>query len=146
MRIRRRLVRETCTYFIAGTSLIPESNLGSYRISIPLSANPPAISLFSIHRETAAFIEHPAQEKLRLGANRLRHPWNPSQTGECFQGDDVLRDLAPEAFTESKRMRTGHFCADVREQLSARVARQVEIWHSAEAQTRLHAAAKRLAR
>jgi len=58
----------------------------------------------------------------------------------------VLRDLAPEAFAESKRMRTGRFCADVREQMSARVARQVEIWHSAEAQTRLHAAAKRLAR
>lgn len=58
----------------------------------------------------------------------------------------VLRDLAPEAFAESKRMRTGRFCADVREQMSARVARQVEIWHSVEAQTRLHTAAKRLAR
>lgn len=58
----------------------------------------------------------------------------------------VLRDLAPEAFAESKRMRTGRFCADVREQMSARVARQVEIWHSAEAQTRLRTAAKRLAR
>lgn len=58
----------------------------------------------------------------------------------------VLCKLAPEAFAESKRMRTGRFCADVREQMSARVARQVEIWHSAEAQARLHAAAKRLSR
>jgi enoyl-CoA hydratase/carnithine racemase len=58
----------------------------------------------------------------------------------------VLRDLASEAFAESKRMRSGRFCADVREQMSARVARQVEIWHGAEAQARLHAAAKRLAR
>ena len=58
----------------------------------------------------------------------------------------VLRDLAPEAFAESKRMRSGRFCADVREQMSARVARQVEIWNSAEAQTRLQDAAKRLAR
>ena len=58
----------------------------------------------------------------------------------------VLRDLASEAFAESKRMRSGRFCADVREQMSARVARQVEIWHGAEAQARLHAAAKRLSR
>jgi enoyl-CoA hydratase/carnithine racemase len=57
-----------------------------------------------------------------------------------------LRDLAPEAFSESKRMRTGQFCSRIREQMSARVARQVEIWSSDDAQTRLHAAAKRLAR
>lgn len=57
-----------------------------------------------------------------------------------------LRDLAPAAFAESKRMRTGRFCADVREQMSARVARQVEIWNSSDAQTRLHEAAKRLSR
>ena len=56
-----------------------------------------------------------------------------------------LRDLAPEAFAESKRMRSGRFCADVRAQMSARVARQVEIWHSANAQSRLHEASKRLA-
>jgi len=58
----------------------------------------------------------------------------------------TLCDLAPEAFAETKRMRTGRFCADVREQLSARVARQVEIWNSADAQARLHEAAKRLSR
>ena len=39
-----------------------------------------------------------------------------------------LRDLAPEAFVESKRMRLGKFCADLREQMPARIARQVEIW------------------
>ena len=58
----------------------------------------------------------------------------------------VLTGLAPAAFAESKRMRTGRFCADVREQMSARVARQVEIWSSADAQTRMHDAAKRLSR
>lgn len=58
----------------------------------------------------------------------------------------ILCDLAPEAFAESKRMRTGRFCADVRAQMSSRVARQVEIWNSGDAQSRLHAAAERLAR
>lgn len=58
----------------------------------------------------------------------------------------VLLELAPEAFAETKSMRNGVFCANIREQMSSRVARQVEIWHSKEAQTRLHAAAKRLAR
>ena len=57
-----------------------------------------------------------------------------------------LRDLAPEAFAESKRMRLGRFCADLREQMPARVARQVEIWHGKEAQDRLRAAAERLRR
>ncbi len=57
-----------------------------------------------------------------------------------------LIGLAPEAFAESKRMRTGRFCSDVRAQMSARVARQVEIWSSADAQARLHDAAKRLSR
>ena len=57
-----------------------------------------------------------------------------------------LRDLAPAAFAESKRMRLGRFCADLREQMPSRVARQVEIWHGEDAQTRLRAAAKRLRR
>jgi enoyl-CoA hydratase/carnithine racemase len=57
-----------------------------------------------------------------------------------------LSGLAPEAFAESKRMRTGRFCSDVREQMSARVARQVEIWSSEDAQARLRDAAKRLSR
>jgi hypothetical protein len=43
-------------------------------------------------------------------------------------------------------MRVGNFCADVRNQMSARVARQVEIWNSDDAQMRLRAAAGRLAR
>ena len=55
-----------------------------------------------------------------------------------------LRDLAPEAFQESKRMRLGKFCADLREQMPARIARQVEIWSGDEAQARLHAGAERL--
>ena len=57
-----------------------------------------------------------------------------------------LRDLSPDAFAETKRMRLGRFCADLREQMSARVARQVEIWHGEDAQARLHAAADRLRR
>ena len=57
-----------------------------------------------------------------------------------------LRDLAPAAFAESKRMRLGRFCADLREQMAARVARQVEIWHGDDAQDRLRAAAERLRR
>jgi enoyl-CoA hydratase len=64
----------------------------------------------------------------------------------AFKQLQFLCDLAPEAFAESKRMRSGHFCADVRAQMSARVARQVEIWNTDEAQTRLRAAAERLAR
>ena len=57
-----------------------------------------------------------------------------------------LCELAPEAFAETKNMRSGGFCADVRQQMSARVARQVEIWNSEDAQIRLREAAKRLAR
>ena len=58
----------------------------------------------------------------------------------------ALCDLAPDAFAESKRMRLGRFCADLREQLPTRIARQVEIWHGEEAQGRLRAAAERLRR
>lgn len=57
-----------------------------------------------------------------------------------------LCDLNPEAFAETKRMRSASFCAHAREQMSARVARQVEIFTSAESRTRLREAAKRLAR
>ncbi len=57
-----------------------------------------------------------------------------------------LRDLAPEAFVESKRMRLGKFCADLREQMPTRIARQVEIWSGDEAQARLSAGAERLKR
>ena len=59
---------------------------------------------------------------------------------------ELLLELAPEAFAETKRRRNGAFCADVREQMSSRVARQVEIWNGDDAQTRLHAAAERLSR
>ncbi|MFT4582523.1 MAG: enoyl-CoA hydratase/carnithine racemase [Gammaproteobacteria bacterium] len=57
-----------------------------------------------------------------------------------------LCELAPEAFAETKNMRSGRFCADVRQQMSARVARQVEIWNGEDAQSRLREAEKRLAR
>ena len=70
----------------------------------------------------------------------------PAIETAAWQRLQTLCDLAPEAFAESKRMRLGKFCADLREQMPARVARQVEIWHSDDAQTRLRAAAKRLAR
>ena len=57
-----------------------------------------------------------------------------------------LRDLAPDAFQESKCMRLGKFCTDLREQMPSRIARQVEIWHGDEAQARLRAGAERLER
>ena len=57
-----------------------------------------------------------------------------------------LRDLAPDAFAESKRMRLGKFCADLRQQMPSRIARQVELWMGEEAQARLRAAAERLRR
>ena len=57
-----------------------------------------------------------------------------------------LCNLAPAAFAESKRMRLGRFCADLREQMPGRVARQTELWHSEDAQTRLREAAERLRR
>jgi enoyl-CoA hydratase/carnithine racemase len=57
-----------------------------------------------------------------------------------------LLALAPQAFSESKRMRSERLCERLRSQMSARVARQVEIWNTPEAQTRLHAAADRLSR
>ena len=53
--------------------------------------------------------------------------------GMAWQRLLFLRDLAPEAFVESKRMRLGKFCADLREQMPARIARQVEIWAGDEA-------------
>ena len=59
---------------------------------------------------------------------------------------EFLTSLAPEAFAESKRMRSARFCADLRAQMSSRVARQVEIWNGEQAQARLHEAAKRLSR
>jgi enoyl-CoA hydratase/carnithine racemase len=58
----------------------------------------------------------------------------------------TLRDVPVAAFAESKHLRSGRLCAELREQMSARVARQVEIWNSDQAQTRLREAAKRLAR
>ena len=69
-----------------------------------------------------------------------------SVEGKALKQLELLLKLAPEAFAETKRMRNGGFCADVREQMSSRVARQVEIWNSDDAQSRLHAAAERLSR
>ena len=57
-----------------------------------------------------------------------------------------LCDLVPAAFAESKCMRLGRFRAELREQMPARVARQTELWHTEDAQTRLREAAERLRR
>ena len=78
----------------------------------------------------------------------LVHETGPKSDIESLAWERLLSlcDLAPAAFAESKRMRLGRLCADLREQMSSRVARQVEIWHGEEAQTRLHAAARRLKR
>ncbi|MDE0390745.1 MAG: enoyl-CoA hydratase/isomerase family protein [Rhodospirillales bacterium] len=66
--------------------------------------------------------------------------------GVAWQRLLFLCDLAPDAFQESKRMRLGKFCADLREQMPTRIARQVEIWSGDEAQARLRAGAERLKR
>ncbi|MCY4503880.1 MAG: enoyl-CoA hydratase/isomerase family protein [Alphaproteobacteria bacterium] len=64
--------------------------------------------------------------------------------GMAWQKLRGLCDLAPAAFAESKRMRLGRFCADLREQMPACVARQTELRHSEDAQTRLREAAERM--
>ena len=87
----------------------------------------------------------PAEDGSALG---LVHETGPKAEIERMAWKRLLtlRDLAPAAFAESKRMRLGRFCADLREQMSSRVARQVEIWHGEDAQARLRAAAERLRR
>lgn len=56
----------------------------------------------------------------------------------------LLNGMARQAFAESKNMRVGAFCSDVRAQMSSMVARQVEVWNDKEAQLLLTAAAERL--
>ena len=87
----------------------------------------------------------PAEEGRALG---LVHETGPKPEVERMAWERLLtlRDLAPAAFAESKLMRLGKLAADLREQMSARVARQVEIWHGKDAQARLRAAAERLRR
>ena len=87
----------------------------------------------------------PAEEGRALG---LVHETGPKAEIEATAWRRLLflRDLAPEAFQESKRMRLGKFCADLREQMPTRIARQVEIWSSDDAQARLRAGAERLKR
>ena len=87
----------------------------------------------------------PAEEGRALN---LVHEVGPKAEIEAMAWQRLifLRDLAPEAFVESKRMRLGKFCADLREQMPARIARQVEIWSGDEAQARLRAGAERLRR
>ena len=87
----------------------------------------------------------PAEEGRALN---LVHETGPKAEIEsmAWQRLLTLRDLAPDAFAESKRMRLGKVCADLREQMPSRIARQVEIWTGDEAQTRLRAAAERLRR
>ena len=81
-------------------------------------------------------------------ALNLVHATGPKSRIEQMAWERLLflRDLAPDAFAESKRMRLGKLCADLREQTAPRIARQVEIWHGEDAQTRLRAAAERLRR
>jgi enoyl-CoA hydratase/carnithine racemase len=87
----------------------------------------------------------PAEEGRALN---LVHETGPKAEIEAMAWQRLLFlcDLAPEAFQESKSMRLGKFCADLREQMPARIARQVEIWSGADAQARLHAGAERLKR
>ena len=57
-----------------------------------------------------------------------------------------LKQLTHDAFSESKDMRNQNICARIRAQMFARVARQVEIWNTPEAQAKLRLAAQRLSR
>lgn len=86
-----------------------------------------------------------AEEGRALG---LVHETGPKEDIERMAWERLLflRDLAPDAFVESKRMRLGKFRADLREQMPVRIARQVEIWSSDEGQARLRAGAERLKR
>ena len=86
-----------------------------------------------------------AKEGRALG---LVHETGPKAEIEDMAWEKLLSlcDLAPAAFAESKRMRLGKFCADLRDQMSTRIARQVEIWHGDDAQRRLRVAAERLRR
>ena len=86
-----------------------------------------------------------AEEGRALG---LVHETGPKEDIERMAWERLLflRDLAPDAFVESKRMRLGKFCADLREQMPTRIARQVEIWSGDEAQARLRVGAEKLKR
>lgn len=86
-----------------------------------------------------------AEEGRSLG---LVHEAGPKEEIESMAREKLLSlcNLAPAAFAESKRMRLGRLCADLREQMPARVARQTELWHSEDAQTRLREAVERLRR
>ena len=66
-----------------------------------------------------------AEQAVSLG---LVHEVGPADTIEdqAMKKLKFLCDLAPEAFAESKRMRTGGFCADVRNEMSVRVSRQAD--------------------
>ena len=78
----------------------------------------------------------------------LVHETGPKDEIEGMAWERLLSlcALAPAAFADSKRMRLGKLCADLREQMPTRIARQVEIWSGDDAQARLHAAAERLRR
>lgn len=81
-------------------------------------------------------------------ASNLVHGVYAKQTveDEAWQQLQRLIQLPPEAFAETKRMRTERFCARIRVQMSSRVARHAEIWQSPAAQKLLHEAAARLTR
>ena len=57
-----------------------------------------------------------------------------------------IKELNSEAFSESKHMRTVTLTTEIRRQMSARVARQVEIGSSSASQEKLREAAARLNR
>jgi enoyl-CoA hydratase/carnithine racemase len=87
----------------------------------------------------------PAEDAIALG---LIHEVAEKSAVETLAWEKLrfLVGLSGEAFSESKKMRIAKLCADIRTQLSSRVARQVEIWNSAKAQEKLKEAAIRLSR
>jgi len=85
----------------------------------------------------------PYEEALRLN---LIHGIGEGQEVEQLASDKLtlLKELNSDAFSESKHMRTAPLTTEIRRQMSARVARQVEIWSSAASQKQLREAAARL--
>lgn len=98
-------------------------------------------------------LEYVGSDLLRTGkvvkAEDAVEPGLVHQVAEADEIEDLamtqlrfLNGMTRQAFAESKNRRVGAFCADLRAQMSSRVARQVDVWNSKEAQLLLTTAAE----
>ena len=99
--------------------------------------------LHNHHRQMRSWLLEGIEEALRLN---LIHGTDDAKKVEQLACDKLtlLKELNNDAFAESKHMRTGQLTTEIRRQMSARVARQVEIWNSAASQKKLREAASQL--